>query len=161
MVRDFGFVKAITTKLGVPAMLWQIPGGHIGADETNQNTMSTEAQFLFGDKRFSTANVPSGPLSTYYRSYQKVDTAQFLNSTCGSNNSACDWSSSNLAMAENSNVFAILWGTGTRSTSIGTYPGGDQLDGGWLLGKVNEYYTAPFFQTGENTPTILSSTLNQ
>ncbi|MEI7590004.1 MAG: hypothetical protein WCJ49_01600, partial [Deltaproteobacteria bacterium] len=145
----FGFVKAITTKLGVPAMLWQIPGGHIGADVTNQNTMSTEAQFLFGDKRFSTANVPSGPLSTYYRSHQKVDTAQFLNSTCGSNNSACDWSSSNLAMAENSNVFAILWGTGTRSTSIGTYPGGDQLDGGWLLGKVNEYYTAPFFQTGE------------
>jgi hypothetical protein len=156
-----GFVKAITTSLGVPAMLWQIPGGHIGADETNTATMSTEAQFFFGDSNFNTSNVPTSSLSAYYRSYQKYDTAQFLNSTCGSDgSSACDWSKSNLTTAANSNVFAILWGTGTMSTSIGTYPGGDQLDGGWLLGKVNTYYNAPSFASGAVTPTTLSPTLN-
>jgi hypothetical protein len=155
------FVKAITTSLGVPAMLWQIPGGHIGADEINSATMSTEAQFFFGDSDFSTYNIPTGSLSSYYRSYQKYNTAQFLNNTCGSDgSSACDWSKSNLNTAENSNVFAILWGTGTRSTSIGTYPGGDQLDGGWLLGKVNAYYNAPNFTPGAVTPTNLSPTLN-
>jgi len=158
------FVKAITSTLGVPAMLWQIPGGHVGKDISNADTMSTEAQFFFGDKIFSTATVPDNSLTAYYRSYagKGLNAATFLTHTCGSNGSSpCDWTTPNLTTLANANVFAVLWGTGTKSTSIGTYPGGDQLDGGWLMNKVNDYYNAPFFASGATTPTVLSSTLNQ
>ncbi|MEI7457637.1 MAG: hypothetical protein WCK93_13035, partial [Nitrosomonadales bacterium] len=153
----FAFVKAITSTLWVPAMLWQIPGGHVGADITNTSTMSTEAQYLFGDKNFSTVNIPTDKLSAYYRSYSgnDLDAGKFLTTTCGA--SPCDWSIPHLATAANANVFAVLWGTGTRSTSIGAYPGGDQLDGGWLMNKVNAYYNVPFFTDGATTPTVLSS----
>ena len=137
------FVKDISKNLGVPAMIWQIPGGHLAADvvvddvtdETSK--MSTEPQFFLGDENFSTVHVKDRVLTNAYGVHKGKTVIEFL----GENNEKIDWSKNNMQTVSDSNIFSILWGGG-NTTSIGTYPT-SKKDDGWLKKKINIYYQNP------------------
>ena len=122
------FIKYSTVALNKPALLFQIPGGHLGSDVTDRSKMSTEPQFFFGDSEFSIpTSVADLKLSGEYKTRASETVSAFLTK---------NWSNEHITDAVNSNIFAIIWGGGT-TTSIGNYPA-TYADGGWLADKIDE-----------------------
>lgn len=136
------YVKLISRDIGnVPAMLWQIPGGHLqieGGVDTRETHAATAPNYFFGDTKLlpDLSNVKpyitSITLPAIYNSAAATTGKYLLDD-------GYSWSISNMEKTKDSNVFSILWGGGD-TTSVGTYPSDD---GGWLSNKVNEYYKNP------------------
>jgi hypothetical protein len=138
------FIGGVTSSLNVPAMWWQLAGGHIetGAlpkvfDAYNKYAMSTEAQYVFGDEGLQKGLSNELALISMPSSYNAlgVNLGEFLKSKV---NPALTWSS-HIDDLRAANIFAILWGAATCSTSLGPVPApvsnqmeatacGDQLD---------------------------------
>ena len=148
------YVKLISKDLGnIPAMLWQIPGGHLqtvdGVD-TREDHGSSAPNYFFGDSDLNPqlTNVKpyiiNIPLTSVYKSSSDTIGEYLLENNY-------NWSNTNnMQKAKNSNVFSILWGGGD-TTSVGLYPADD---GGWLSGKVNDYYKNPTYLDGEPSDTL-------
>lgn len=137
------FVNSISRGLNTPAMLWQIPGGHmLTKNETSSLTLehvATAPDFFFGDSKIGQnfqTTLAASVLNFSVTVPQLESAGTYLASDKNS-----DWSQSELQTAIDSNVFAILWGGGSTTgvAPIGT--NGD--DGGWLAAKIQTYYKNP------------------
>ncbi len=153
------YVKQITDYIDTPAMIWQIPGGHMAAlDESVgnydiANYSASAGSYFMGDKNIGTdiANIRIEVLSiplngSIYNGAISVDA--LLEQTPDH-----DWGGSQLRRAAYSNVFAILWGGGstTAVVPIATNGGGDN---NWLMNKVIAYQNngkIPLYHLGLNS----------
>ena len=125
------YVKQVTDFLDKPAMLWQIPGGHLPskADAIPLTQVSAAGSYFMGDKDISNSvdNIRLDVTS------QALDTTVYGTSSAGSVLQPAkdyDWATSRLRHAAYSNVFAIQWG-GESSVSV--------TGSNWLQDKVVNY----------------------
>lgn len=137
------FVNSISRALNVPAMLWQIPGGHMLTRNENSpltlDHVSTAPDFFFGDSKIGQnfqATLSPSVLNFPVLVPQYETAATHLASDKNS-----DWSQPELQTAIDSNVFAILWGGGGTTAVAPIGSNGD--DGGWLAAKIQTYYKNP------------------
>ncbi|GAA6136341.1 hypothetical protein NBRC116583_00880 [Arenicella sp. 4NH20-0111] len=160
------YVRQITDSVDTPAMLWQIPGGHLPSNDEEigsydiENNASSAATYFMGDKsigasvlniRSEVLTIPLNPV-VYNGSSSVADLLQ--------TESNYDWGASRLRHAAYSNVFAILWGGGstTAVVPIATNGAGDN---GWLSNKIQRYQNAgqvPLYhiQSDSNTQALTS-----
>ncbi|KAK3605081.1 hypothetical protein CHS0354_000747 [Potamilus streckersoni] len=155
------YCDTIAKLLGKPAMLWQIPGGHLPAkNEINKEYdiilhSGSSATFFFGDRNIgkNLNNIKPEVLSislnpSMYMGATSV--RQWLEKDKGYN-----WSKSRLQEVANRGFFSILWGGGS-TTSIATIKV-NGYDDGWLANKVTTYhkegkiYSLNFVQEESNT----------
>ncbi|MFD5111770.1 hypothetical protein ACFWNG_05550 [Streptomyces sp. NPDC058391] len=141
--RYLDYVGAVSTTLRRPAMLWQIPGGHLPTTQDGDETVTagragSGGTFFLGDPRIGTdldkisKALLELPIDRPW--YQATNVRDLLKSDFRH-----DWGQSHLAQARDSNVFAILWGGGS-STILPTATDGT---GNWLAERVNNYRKQP------------------
>lgn len=149
------FVKTVSSALNEPAMLWQIPGGHMVtnnesskfSDDWIEVHAASAPQFFFGDKNIGThlqQNVDQRVLGRSLILEGHVNPLYGNATTVGdllATDEGYDWAQSNLQNAVDSNVFAILWGGGSTTGVVPISTNGD--DNGWLTEKVQEYFQQP------------------
>ncbi|EDP8644170.1 chitinase [Salmonella bongori] len=138
-------VKQVTKALLKPAMLWQIPGGHMPTAEEGESKI-TPAHFASGGTFFmGDARIGSDPdtislqlLNTalHRATYGVPTVGDFLRKDKG-----YDWSQMQALNLPDFNVFSILWGGGSTISITTIHSNGE--DGGWLADKMREYYAAP------------------
>ncbi len=153
------YVRQITDHLDIPAMLWQIPGGHMATlgEQTGSydllNHSASAASFFMGDKNIGTdiANVRSEvlniPLSASV--YDGATSVQGLLQQTPDH----DWGMSRLRHAAYSNVFSIMWGGGSTTGVVPISTNGSG-DNNWLKNKVVDYQTKgkiPLYHVGTAT----------
>ena len=137
------YVKSITDTIDTPAMLWQIPGGHMPTKNEDVsfdyiNHSASGGDFFMGDKNIGTNidNIRDDILNIALNPdvYNGVSNVKELLEQ----DSDYDWSKSQIQRAVNSNVFAILWGGGETT---GVIPISTCMNGGyeWLAQKVAKY----------------------
>lgn len=140
------YVKAVAGAVNKPAMLWQIPGGHLqvaGDIDTRGDHASNEADWILGNLAVnsSLSNVQSyivnapmpNPLTTANVFYQGGARTVGEHLRCPTVEPAC-WQSGHLNVLQNANVFAVLWGGGSTTSIAGTASVAD--DGGWLFNRI-------------------------
>ncbi len=139
------YVRQITTHVQRPAMLWQIPGGHIADRDqgATQNAVdrhaATAGTYFMGDTAIGNQlnrvlpRILSLPLpeSIYGQGHNTV--GNYL-----AEGSGHDWGRPRLGAAANANVFAILFGGADAISVVDTGTNGH--DGDWLKNKVINYY---------------------
>ncbi len=140
------FSGAIGKNLGLPVMLWQIPGGHlVTKNETIKNYdlnghSSASATYFLGDANVGvgTANVrptvlslPLRPINTVYNT-TATTIGEWLNQTPN-----YDYGKSQLQKLADNNIFSILWGGGETIAVAPIGTNGD--DDGWLAAKLLTY----------------------
>ncbi|GGD76146.1 chitinase N-terminal domain-containing protein [Lacimicrobium alkaliphilum] len=136
------YVRQITEYFEVPAMLWQLPGGHLATtgesigDYDLANHSASAGSYFMGDKNIGAnlsairPEVLNIPLDA-----QTYGSATSVGALLNQENEH-DWGTSQLRHAAYANVFAILWG-GPTSTSV--VPVGNHNDNGWLKSKIVAY----------------------
>lgn len=138
-------VKQVAKRLGVPAMLWQIPGGHMpsideGTGKLSATHFASGGTFFMGDKRIGSnidAITPALLSQTLNpATYGVANVGQFLRK-----DSDYDWGQMQALNLPDYNVFSVLWGGGSTVSITTIRSNGD--DGGWLADKMREYYAAP------------------
>jgi hypothetical protein len=140
-----GMVKQAAKDLNKPAMLWQIPGGHMptaeeGTTMISENHFASGGTFFMGDKRIGT-NVEeiTGTLKNMalnQGTYGAATAGDFLHKDKG-----YDWGQMQALNLPDYNVFSILWGGGSTVSITTIHSNGE--DGGWLADKMREYYSSP------------------
>jgi hypothetical protein len=138
-------VKQAAKDLNKPAMLWQIPGGHMptaeeGTTMISENHFASGGTFFMGDKRIGT-NVEeiTGTLKNMalnQGTYGAATAGDFLHKDKG-----YDWGQMQALNLPDYNVFSILWGGGSTVSITTIHSNGE--DGGWLADKMREYYSSP------------------
>ena len=140
-----GMVKQVTKGLLRPAMLWQIPGGHMPTVEEGVSRIAAAhfasgGTFFMGDKRIGSnvAAITPTLLDTGLNqsTYGAATVGDFLRRDAG-----YDWGQMQVMNLPAYNVFSVLWGGGS-TVSITTVRSNGE-DGGWLAEKMREYYSAP------------------
>ncbi len=150
------YVRQVTDSLSTPAMLWQIPGGHmpsVGETTGNYNLLSdagSAGSYFMGDKTIgkSINNIRSEVLNialngSVYGGATSV--RNLLQQTAD-----YDWGIAQLRRAAYSNVFAILWGSNAGTGVVPMANNGD--DNGWLKNKIIAYKNAgaiPLYFAGQ------------
>lgn len=154
------YVRQITDHVDTPAMIWQIPGGHMATVGENigtydlANHSASAGSYFMGDKNIGTSlnnirsEVLSIPLSaTVYDGANSV--SALLQQTPNH-----DWGISQLRQAAYSNVFAVMWGGGSTTAVVPIATNGSG-DNGWLKNKVIAYQTSGkiplYFDGGSST----------
>jgi len=138
------YVRQITDSVDIPAMLWQIPGGHMATVTENTgsydiaNNSSSAGTYFMGDENIGTAisNIRSDVRNIALNA-TVYDGATSVGSLL-SQTPDYDWSLSRLRHAAYSNVFAILWGGGSTTAVVPIATNGSG-DNGWLKNKVVSY----------------------
>ncbi len=140
-----GMVKETARALQKPAMLWQIPGGHMptvaeGTSKIAAAHFASGGTFFMGDSRIGSDINAITPalLNTAVNSttYGVATVGDFLRRDGG-----YDWSQMQALNLPDYNVFAVLWGGGSTVSITTIHSNGE--DGGWLAEKMAEYYAAP------------------
>ena len=140
-----GMVKEVARALQKPAMLWQIPGGHMptvaeGTSKIAAAHFASGGTFFMGDSRIGSDINAITPtlLNTAMNSttYGVATVGDFLRRDGG-----YDWSQMQALNLPDYNVFAVLWGGGSTVSITTIHSNGE--DGGWLSEKMAEYYAAP------------------
>ena len=140
-----GMVKQAAKDLHKPAMLWQIPGGHMPTvDEGNSKIAAAHyasgGSFFMGDARIGSDlnTIASDLLNTAVNSatYGVATVGDFLRQDNG-----YDWGQMQALNLPDYNVFSVLWGGGSTVSITTIHSNGE--DGGWLAEKMVEYYSAP------------------
>jgi hypothetical protein len=138
-------VKATTQGLNVPAMIWQIPGGHMPTAEEGttliaSNHFASGGTFLMGDERIG-SNVRAisrelldTPLNK--TTYGATTVGEWLAKDAG-----YDWGQPQVMNLPDYHIFSVLWGGGSTVSITTIHSNGD--DGGWLAQKMSEYYRSP------------------
>ena len=139
------YVGNISGGLNIPAILWQILGGHmVGKNEVSVLDIDLHSanapDYIFGDTTIGQdlSNINPKVLSLDIPStiYQATTVGDYLAKDQG-----VDWGQSHLQECVSSNVKAILWGGGSTTGVVSIVTNGD--DGGWLSKKLEEYYKNP------------------
>lgn len=138
-------VKAVTQGLNAPAMIWQIPGGHMPTAEEGTSLIASNhfgagGTFLMGDARIgsSVSNIASELTG------QALNPATYGAATVGewlAKDNGYDWGQQQVYSLPDYNIFSVLWGGGSTVSITTIHSNGE--DGGWLAGKMREYYRAP------------------
>ncbi len=162
------YVKQITDALDTPAMIWQIPGGHMptkdedysgeahlcGSGESSgcfdpQVHSASGGTYFMGDENVGTnidniidevLNIPLFGPHYSYGTDVKVDSVKKLLEIDELVGNKHDWGKSQLRKAVDSNAFAVLWGGGETT---GAVPISTNKTGGyaWLSRKIQAYET--------------------
>lgn len=142
-----GMVKQAAKDLHKPAMLWQIPGGHMptvdeGSSKIAAAHYASGGSFFMGDARIGCdiSAIASDLLNTTLNSatYGAATVGDFLRQDNG-----YDWGQMQALKLADYNVFSILWGGGSTVSITTIHSNGE--DGGWLADKMVEYYAAPAY----------------
>jgi hypothetical protein len=157
------YVKQITDFIGTPAMLWQIPGGHMVTkteDLSGESHLCTDNEsdgcfrhldtatygghsasggsYFMGDKEIGTdvGNIRQDVLNIAL-SGSHYNGATKVGDLLGQDSSH-NWGASELRHSVFSNAFAILWGGGETTGSV---PISTNKTGGynWLKNKIVDY----------------------
>ncbi|WP_323080358.1 chitinase [Klebsiella quasipneumoniae] len=140
-----GMVKETAKALQRPAMLWQIPGGHMptvaeGTSKIAASHFASGGTFFMGDTRIgSDINTITPPLlntAVNSTTYGVATVGEFLRQDRG-----YDWGQCQALNLPDYNIFAVLWGGGSTVSITTIHSNGE--DGGWLAEKMTEYYAAP------------------
>ncbi len=140
-----GMVKQAAKDLHKPAMLWQIPGGHMptldeGTSKIAASHFASGGSFFMGDVRIGKDidAISSELLNTPVNSavYGVANVGDFLRQDNG-----YDWGQMQALNLPDYNVFSVLWGGGSTVSITTIHSNGE--DGGWLAEKMSEYYTFP------------------
>ncbi|MGR7483154.1 chitinase [Klebsiella aerogenes] len=140
-----GMVKETARALQKPAMLWQIPGGHMptvaeGTSKIAAAHFASGGTFFMGDSRIGSDidTITPALLNTAVNSttYGVATVGDFLRRDGG-----YDWSLMQALNLPDYNVFAVLWGGGSTVSITTIHSNGE--DGGWLAEKMAAYYAAP------------------
>lgn len=144
--RYLSYVKTISNGVASPAMIWQIPGGHMPTQEEGNSLISVNHEasggsFFMGDARIGSNinNIRAGLL----------DKSLSPNIYNGSGNvrellekdNGYDWSHRAINDLPKSNVFALLWGGGSTTAVVSIGSNGN--DKGWLQDKIDAYAQNP------------------
>lgn len=138
-------VKGTASGLNKPAMIWQIPGGHMpvrdeGTTLIGADHFASGGTFLMGDARIGTNISTITPqlttLALNRTVYGAATVGEFLLKDNG-----YDWGQRQAKNLPDYNVFAVLWGGGSTVSITTIYSNGD--DGGWLAEKIRDYAAAP------------------
>lgn len=141
------FANDVSRALDTPAVLWQIPGGHMATAAENYDKSWLELHsanapdFFLGNSAISSNLNAIDPtvlaLTTPATIYGGANTIlQYLQQDNG-----YDWSQNNLLNAVDNNIVAILWGGGSTTGVVTIGTNGD--DNGWLANKLKHYYQQP------------------
>lgn len=144
---SLGLMKGIAQ--GLPIMLWQIPGGHIendGTENTYGNGGDYDFQYFFGDGMLNDLTNYGGQDTINSISQYAISTntsiIDYLKMPVGSQSAPAY----NLAQDNNSSlvgdgVFAIMWGAEQYASGIFPVNGGElSQDNQWLIDHINKYY---------------------
>ncbi|GGO66553.1 chitinase N-terminal domain-containing protein [Bowmanella pacifica] len=136
------YVRQISDYFAVPAMLWQLPGGHLATNNENignydlVNHSASAGSYFMGDKNIGTNLSAIRPavlnIALDANTYENASSV----STLLGQESNHDWGVSRLRHAAFANVFAILWGS---PTSTAVVPLGTNNDNNWLKDKIIAY----------------------
>lgn len=138
-------VKETASGLNSPAMIWQIPGGHMptveeGTTRIGSDHFAAGGTFLMGDERIGTeiANISSEltGMALNAVTYGAATVGEFLKKDQG-----YDWGQQQVRNLPDYNIFAVLWGGGSTVSITTIHSNGD--DGGWLAEKMRDYYANP------------------
>ncbi|HDI3224129.1 TPA: hydrogenase expression protein [Vibrio cholerae] len=150
-VRYLSYVKTISDGVDAPAMIWQIPGGHMPTvDESNSMIMeeheASGGSYFMGDARIGSdiskirAGLLDKPLSaSIYNGASNV--GELLEKDAG-----YDWSNAGIQDLPKNNVFAVFWGGGSTTAVVSI--GSNGTDNGWLQSKVDAYAQNPVCLSG-------------
>ncbi|MDB2386329.1 PKD domain-containing protein, partial [Shewanella sp.] len=140
------YVKQITDHIDTPAMLWQIPGGHMATEGESignydlQNSASSAGTFFMGDSNIArqVSNIRSEILNIALNPvvYEGASSVRALLNQ----SSDYDWGQSQLRQSAYSNVFSILWGGGSTTAVVPINTNG-RGDNNWLSDKIVNYKT--------------------
>ncbi len=176
------YVKQVTDFIDTPAMLWQIPGGHMatktedltGASRlcsgndtancfrhldtgTHGGHSASGGSYFMGDKKIGAdiANIRDDVLNIGLSGVHYGNGVTNVESLLRQHDSGHDWGVSQLRHAAASNAFAILWGGGETTGSI---PISTNKTGGynWLKKKIVAYQDKgkiPLYHKKENSVT--------
>ena len=142
-----GMVRQAAKDLNKPAMLWQIPGGHMptaqeGISKISESHFASGGSFFMGDKRIGTdVEMISATLKNIalnQATYGVATVGDFLRKDAG-----YDWGQMQALNLPKYNVFSVLWGGGSTVSIATIHSNGE--DGGWLADKMREYYAAPCY----------------
>ena len=164
------YVRQVTDYIDTPALLWQIPGGHMATSGENIGNYdvltqsASAASYFMGDTNIGTntsairSDILSIPLnSTIYNGATNVSELMQQSPTH-------DWGINRLRHAAYSNVFAILWGGGSATGVVPTINAAG--DNNWLKNKVVAYQNnggIPLYNTADSgtaKPLTTIATLN-
>lgn len=144
-IRYLRYVNQVSTHVGFPAMLWQIPGGHMpniaeGSTLVSAGHAGSGGDFFMGDITIGSSLNHIDPsllnLQVSNPYYYATTVEGILQQDL-----SYDWANQRLVNAVNANAFAILWGGGRTTTLIPSQePGTDPV---WLSTRVDQYYTNP------------------
>jgi hypothetical protein len=144
-LRYLQMVKATAKVLARPAMIWQIPGGHMptveeGSTLIASNHFASGGTFLMGDERIGT-NVQSMSrelldIALNPATYGAANVGEWLQKDNG-----YDWAQPQVINLPDYHIFSVLWGGGSTVSITTIHSNGD--DGGWLAQKMIEYYRKP------------------
>ncbi|GAA0371575.1 hypothetical protein GCM10009092_39880 [Bowmanella denitrificans] len=136
------YVRQISDYFEVPAMLWQLPGGHLATngEATGSydlaNHSASAGSYFMGDKNIGTNLSAIRPaVLNIALDANNYDNATSVAALLGQESNH-DWGVSRLRHAAFANVFAILWGSPTSTTVV---PLGSHNDNGWLKNKIVAY----------------------
>ena len=141
------FVKQVTDHFGKPALLWQIPGGHmpsVGETVTNYDIdkhAATGGPYFMGDQALTgldqisddVLNISLGAAAESIYGAGVTTVEGHLKE-----DPDFDWTKQRLRKAAFSNAFAILWGGGSTTSVVDIGSSGN--DDGWLAERVANYY---------------------
>jgi hypothetical protein len=140
-------VKYTAAGLNKPAMIWQIPGGHMPTEEEGTSLIpsvhfASGGTFFMGDDRIGkdVSAIYAGLRNTAINpvNYGVSRVGEFLQRDNG-----YDWSQQQVYNLPDYNIFSILWGGGSTVSITTIHSNGD--DGGWLAEKMRAYYQAPCY----------------
>ncbi|MGI9947058.1 hydrogenase expression protein [Vibrio hyugaensis] len=151
--RYLSYVKTISDGVESPAMIWQIPGGHMPTQEEGNSLINVEHEasggsYFMGDARIGSdiSTIRTGLLdkqlsSATYNGASNV--RELLEKDDG-----YDWSQVAMHNLPKSNVFALLWGGGSTTAVVSI--GSNGTDNGWLDNKVDAYAQNPACLVGND-----------
>ncbi|WP_318479873.1 hydrogenase expression protein [Photobacterium leiognathi] len=144
--RYLSYVKGISDGVQSPAMLWQIPGGHMPTETEGNSLISADHEasggtFFMGDNRIGTdINSIRGGLLDKELASSTYGGASNVRELLQQDHNY-DWSQAVINELPNYNVFAVLWGGGSTTGVVSIGSNGD--DHNWLDNKVSSYSQSP------------------
>ena len=151
-------IRQVTDSLDVPAILWQIPGGHLASVGESTGTYdvvndgAAAGTYFMGDKNIgkTVTNIRSNVLSVALNG--SVYAGATSVSSLLQQEAGFDWGVAKLRHAAYSNIFAILWGSTKGIGVVPTATNGSDND--WLKNKVIANKAAggmPLYGSGQLT----------